>query len=80
MLGKFVSVREPNIKYLGLENMVRLAEVPAVTETVNRHVPFLPFPINLLAACGNVRIIRSSMVRVWKVLAQLEQSVVLLMY
>ena len=29
LLGKFISVREPNIKYLGLENMVRLAEVPA---------------------------------------------------
>lgn len=36
MLGKFISVREPNIKYLGLENMVRLAEVPAVADTVNR--------------------------------------------
>ena len=32
MLGKFISVREPNIRYLGLENMVRLAEVPAVSE------------------------------------------------
>ncbi|BDA41202.1 AP-2 complex subunit alpha-1 [Coccomyxa sp. Obi] len=37
MLGKFISVREPNIKYLGLENMVRLAEVPAVADTINRH-------------------------------------------
>ena len=36
MLGKFISVREPNIKYLGLENMVRLAEVPAVSEAINR--------------------------------------------
>lgn len=36
MLGKFISVREPNIKYLGLENMVRLAEVPAVADTINR--------------------------------------------
>ena len=36
LLGKFISVREPNIKYLGLENMVRLAEVPAVADTVNR--------------------------------------------
>ncbi len=36
LLGKFISVREPNIKYLGLENMVRLAEVPAVADTINR--------------------------------------------
>lgn len=39
MLGKFISVREPNIKYLGLENMVRLAEVPAVADTINRCPP-----------------------------------------
>ena len=37
LLGKFISVREPNIKYLGLENMVRLAEVPAVADTINRY-------------------------------------------
>jgi hypothetical protein len=36
LLGKFISVREPNIKYLGLENMVRLAAVPAVMDAVNR--------------------------------------------
>lgn len=39
LLGKFISVREPNIKYLGLENMVRLAEVPAVADTINRCCP-----------------------------------------
>ncbi|KAK9841331.1 hypothetical protein WJX74_004023 [Apatococcus lobatus] len=37
LLGKFISVREPNIKYLGLENMVRLAEVPAVNDAIVRH-------------------------------------------
>ena len=36
LLGKFISVREPNIKYLGLENMVRLADVPAVADTIRR--------------------------------------------
>lgn len=36
LLGKFISVREPNIKYLGLENMVRLAEVPAVNDAIVR--------------------------------------------
>ena len=38
LLGKFISVREPNIKYLGLENMVRLAEVPAVNDAIVRYV------------------------------------------
>jgi hypothetical protein len=36
LLGRFIGVREPNLKYLGLENMVRLAEVPAVMETVSK--------------------------------------------
>lgn len=33
LLAKFLSVREPNLKYLALENMARLAEVPAVVDT-----------------------------------------------
>lgn len=37
LLAKFLTVREPNLKYLALENMVRLAEVPAVVDTVARH-------------------------------------------
>ena len=41
LLGKFISVREPNIKYLGLENMVRLAEVPAVQDIISRWGPDL---------------------------------------
>ncbi len=40
LLGKFISVREPNIKYLGLENMVRLAEVPAVNDAIVRYIPW----------------------------------------
>lgn len=44
LLGKFIGLRDPNLKYLGLENMVRLAGVPAVMETVNRW-PFPPLPI-----------------------------------
>lgn len=32
-----MQVREPNIKYLGLENMCRLAEVPAVIDAIHRH-------------------------------------------
>lgn len=37
LLAKFLAVREPNLKYLALENMVRLAEVPAVVDAVARH-------------------------------------------
>ncbi|GAB4815001.1 hypothetical protein N2152v2_002047 [Parachlorella kessleri] len=37
LLAKFLAVREPNLKYLALENMSRLAEVPAVVDTVSRH-------------------------------------------
>lgn len=52
MLGKFISVREPNIKYLGLENMVRLAEVPAVADTINRCTSFTCLPAaSACAAC-----------------------------
>ena len=36
LLAKFLAVREPNLKYLALENMSRLAEVPAVVDTVSR--------------------------------------------
>lgn len=39
LLARFISVREPNIKYLGLENLVRLAEVPAVADTIARCGP-----------------------------------------
>jgi len=39
LLGRFISMREPNIKYLGLESLMRLAEVPAVAETIDKCVP-----------------------------------------
>jgi len=42
LLARFISVREPNIKYLGLENLVRLAEVPAVADTIARRAPARP--------------------------------------
>ena len=41
LLARFISVREPNIKYLGLENLVRLAEVPAVADTIARRAPLI---------------------------------------
>lgn len=41
LLGKFISTREPNIKYLGLETLMRLVEVPAVVETIDKCVLLL---------------------------------------
>ncbi|KAJ0964279.1 hypothetical protein J5N97_029401 [Dioscorea zingiberensis] len=37
LLGKFISVREPNIRYLGLENMARMLLVADVQDIVKRH-------------------------------------------
>ena len=37
LLGKFVSIKEPNIRYLGLENMSRLSLVPEMMTTIKAH-------------------------------------------
>ncbi|KAJ4979568.1 hypothetical protein NE237_010348 [Protea cynaroides] len=37
LLGKFISVREPNIRYLGLENMTRMLMVADVHDIIKRH-------------------------------------------
>ncbi|KZV42618.1 AP-2 complex subunit alpha-1 [Dorcoceras hygrometricum] len=37
LLGKFIAVREPNIRYLGLENMTRMLMVTEVQEIIKRH-------------------------------------------
>ncbi|XP_039031210.1 AP-2 complex subunit alpha-1-like [Hibiscus syriacus] len=37
LLGKFIAVREPNIRYLGLENMARMLIVTDVQEIIKRH-------------------------------------------
>lgn len=37
LLGKFLMINEPNIKYLALENMSRLALIPEMLEAINRH-------------------------------------------
>ncbi|KAL9244571.1 hypothetical protein vseg_018338 [Gypsophila vaccaria] len=37
LLGKFISVREPNIRYLGLENMTRMLMVTDVQDIIKRH-------------------------------------------
>ncbi|AQL10000.1 AP-2 complex subunit alpha-2 [Zea mays] len=37
LLGKFIAVREPNIRYLGLENMTRMLLVTDVQDIIRRH-------------------------------------------
>ena len=37
LLGRFISVREPNIRYLGLDTMSRLARIESTTELIKRH-------------------------------------------
>uniref|UniRef100_A0A2P2MSX5 AP-2 complex subunit alpha n=1 Tax=Rhizophora mucronata TaxID=61149 RepID=A0A2P2MSX5_RHIMU len=37
LLGKFIAVREPNIRYLGLENMTRMLMVTDVQDNIKRH-------------------------------------------
>lgn len=37
LLGKFIAVREPNIRYLGLENMARMLLVTDVQESLQKH-------------------------------------------
>lgn len=37
-LGRFISAREPNTRYLGLENMARLAVLPQVAAAVRRNL------------------------------------------
>ncbi|XP_042451765.1 AP-2 complex subunit alpha-1-like isoform X1 [Zingiber officinale] len=37
LLGKFIAVREPNIRYLGLENMTRMLLVSDVQDIIKRH-------------------------------------------
>ncbi|XP_073111861.1 AP-2 complex subunit alpha-1 isoform X8 [Elaeis guineensis] len=37
LLGKFIAVREPNIRYLGLENMTRMLLITDVQDIIKRH-------------------------------------------
>ena len=36
LLGKFTCMREPNINYLALRELLCLAEIPAVINTIHR--------------------------------------------
>ena len=37
LLGKFISVKEPNIRYIGLETMAKLSEHPDSRDIISRH-------------------------------------------
>eukprot|EP00546_Thalassionema_frauenfeldii_P014465 CAMPEP_0178920078 /NCGR_PEP_ID=MMETSP0786-20121207/14801_1 /TAXON_ID=186022 /ORGANISM="Thalassionema frauenfeldii, Strain CCMP 1798" /LENGTH=920 /DNA_ID=CAMNT_0020594097 /DNA_START=188 /DNA_END=2947 /DNA_ORIENTATION=- len=37
LLGKFISVREPNIRYLGLMTMAKLAQLDGSSESIKKH-------------------------------------------
>lgn len=37
LLGKFISVREPNIRYLGLMTMAKLAQIEGGADTIKKH-------------------------------------------
>ena len=37
LLGKFISVREPNIRYLGLLTMAKLAQIEGSTDSIKKH-------------------------------------------
>jgi AP-2 complex subunit alpha len=42
--GKFISVREPNIRYLGLLTMAKLAQLEGSAETIKKHQALSSFP------------------------------------
>lgn len=39
ILGRFITMREPNIRYLGLENMTGLATVPDMLDSIKKFQP-----------------------------------------
>lgn len=46
LLGKFISVKEPNIRYLGLDCMARLTLVPGTLASLKRHQGTVHFSLN----------------------------------
>jgi AP-2 complex subunit alpha len=45
MLGRFISVKEPNIRYLGLDTMARLTQVPDTQPMVRDHIKTVNFSL-----------------------------------
>lgn len=46
LIGKFITVREPNIRYLGLDAMARLTLVPGTLSNLKRHQNVINFSLN----------------------------------
>lgn len=42
-LGRFVTIKEPNFRYLGLETMTRLARIPSTLQHIKRHQNTIQF-------------------------------------
>jgi len=46
LLAKFISVKEPNIRYLGLEMMSRLAKVPNTHSMIKQHLKTIQYSLD----------------------------------
>jgi len=47
LLGRFISVKEPNIRYLGLETMSRLGRVPGSLAALKPHLSAVQFSLKV---------------------------------
>jgi len=45
LLGRFVSIREPNFRYLGLDTMTKVARVPGSLPSIKRHQSTVQFSL-----------------------------------
>ena len=45
LLGRFISVREPNIRYLGLDSMSRMTSIPDSLPTIKKHQNTIQFSL-----------------------------------
>ena len=45
LLGRFISVREPNIRYLGLETMARMARIADSLDVIKKHQATIQFSL-----------------------------------
>jgi AP-2 complex subunit alpha len=47
LLGRFVSIREPNFRYLGLDMMTRLARIPGTLPVIKKHQATIQFSLQV---------------------------------
>lgn len=45
LLGKFIAVKEPNIRYLGLETMTKIAAIPSTLPTIRKHLSTIQYSL-----------------------------------